>query len=64
MKNWKTLVFGTIAGLPAILASLGITTAGKAQTVVQLIGGIGTLLFGLFAKDKNVTGAGPTAVAH
>lgn len=66
MKNWKTTLFGVIASLPALLPVLGIQHFGHlgSGSIDQVIGGIGALLLGFFAKDSNVTGAGPTAVAQ
>lgn len=59
MKNWKTLLGGLVAGLPVAIS--GIDEAIKAGTIdTTSIGkfalGIGLVLLGIFAKDKNVTG--------
>lgn len=52
LTNWKTTLFGGVPG--AALIVNGITT----KNWLELIGGIGTLLTALFAKDYNVSGAG------
>ena len=53
MKNWKTTLFGCLTA-----AGAGMTQSSDAT--VQIIGKIlvviGPALFGLFAKDNNVTG--------
>lgn len=59
MKNWKTFVAGLLAGLPTAIDAIvqaynAGTFTGKSGT--QLIAGIGIVLFGVWAKDKNVTG--------
>lgn len=63
MKSWKTTLAGIIAGVPvAIDALISAYNAGQltGKTGVQLTLAIGILLFGLWAKDHNVTG-GTTA---
>jgi hypothetical protein len=63
--NWKT----TLGGIGILLAALakvatGIAANGiTAEDVTILIGGISGFIACLNAKDSNVTGAGPTAVA-
>lgn len=58
MKNWKTTLFGAIASLPALLHGLGVSNIGHVGSGdwLTLFGGIGTVLFGWYSKDKNVTG--------
>lgn len=58
-KSWKTTVAGLLAGLP--IAIEAIITAYNAGTLTgktgsQLLLAIGLILFGAYAKDKNVTG--------
>jgi hypothetical protein len=59
LTSWKTTLAGLIAGLP--IAANAILTAYDAgaftgKTGLQLVGAIGIVLFGLFAKDHDVTG--------
>lgn len=59
MKNWKTTLVGLITGsIPAIDALITAYNLGyfTEKTGYQLILGIGIILFGVFAKDHNVTG--------
>ena len=59
LTSWKTTLAGLIAGLPvAGYALLQAYNAGafSGKTGVQLVGAIGVILFGLFAKDHDVTG--------
>lgn len=59
MKNWKTTLAGLIAGLPfAIDALTQANTAGffTGKSGLELVGAVGIVLFGAFAKDHNVTG--------
>ena len=59
MKNWKT----TLAGLAAGAATAGTAILDAAQqgaftgkTGFALLAAVGMFLFGIFAKDNNVTG--------
>lgn len=52
MKNWKTTLFGAITALGTFLA----TQDGITAVVGQALAVLGPILFGLFAKDHNVTG--------
>lgn len=59
LTSWKTTLAGLIAGLPVAIDAL--VTAYNAgtftgKTGVQLAAAIGIVLFGLFAKDHDVTG--------
>ena len=47
LKNIKTSVFGAVAGLPVLID--GIVT----KDITKILGGIGALLVGLFAKDHD-----------
>jgi hypothetical protein len=58
-KSWRTTIAGLVAGLPIAIDAL--MTAYNAGTFTgksgsQLAGAIGIVLFGLFAKDSQVTG--------
>jgi len=50
MKNWKTSLLGSLAGLPMIIEGAISKDWGKVIT------GVAAILLGLFAKDANVTG--------
>lgn len=52
MKNWKTTLFGALTALGTYLATQDGITAMIGQSLTVL----GPVLFGLFAKDNNVTG--------
>jgi hypothetical protein len=47
LKNIKTTVFGAVAGLPILIDGIVTKDIGK------ILGGIGALLTGLFAKDAD-----------
>ena len=47
LKNIKTTLFGSIAGLPAICEGI------QQHNVMHILAGVGALLLGLFAKDHN-----------
>lgn len=49
LRNWATTTFGTIAGVPQIVA--GLTT--KPINWQLVITGVATLIFGVVAKDAN-----------
>jgi hypothetical protein len=53
LLNWKTLLGGLIAGLPAIINFITPVIPIEYQGLAV---GFGALIIGLFAKDKNVTG--------
>jgi hypothetical protein len=63
MNNWKTSVFGTIAGIGALVAQSG-AGVGLSPTVTGWAGvasAVSVLLLGLFAKDaKAGTPSAPT----
>lgn len=48
LKNFKTSIFGAVAGLPMIVEGVG------AKDISKIAIGVGTLLIGLFAKDNDV----------
>lgn len=56
MKNWKTTLFGTLAGAPMLAQQLGLATSPKAVAIANLLGAIGVIGLGWSAKDNNVTG--------
>ena len=58
MKNWKTTLFGFLAALPTLAHQFGVSNVGHLGNgdFLGLAGALGTILFGYFAKDKNVTG--------
>jgi len=49
LKNLKTTIAGSIAGLPMILNGI------SAKDPVQVISGLGILITGLLAKDAHTT---------
>lgn len=58
-KNWKTTIFGAVAGLAALLHSQGVRIghigSGDAITVA---GSLAALLLGLYAADASKGGGG------
>jgi hypothetical protein len=48
IANFKTSIFGAVAGLPMIVEGIGEKDLSKIAI------GVGTLLIGLFAKDNDV----------
>ena len=61
MRNWKTTLFGAITAAGAGLIA---SDDPILKTIGQILAVVGPVLFGLFAKDANVTGAGPSATAQ
>jgi hypothetical protein len=58
-KSWKTFAASLMVGLPgAIEAIMDAIAAGQltGKKGMQLVGSIGIILLGYYAKDKNVTG--------
>ena len=53
MKNWKTTIGGL---LTAIGLSVGASEDPKCHLIGTIVAGIGALIIGGAAKDKNVTG--------
>lgn len=49
-RNLKTTLFGSVAGIPAIIEGV------EQKNILHILAGIGALLLGLFAKDHDVTG--------
>jgi biopolymer transport protein ExbB/TolQ len=60
MKSWKTTLAGLVAAIAAALTT-GVLETGCWQDVV-LVGALAAL--GFFARDRNVTGADPEAIAR
>lgn len=61
MKNWKTTLFGTIAGVGGLMSSPCLQQAGiPVPPILAQLGPIitlaGTVGLGIAAKDSNVTG--------
>jgi hypothetical protein len=56
MKNWKTTLWGTLAGVPQIIIQLGLATNPKIVAIGNLISAIGVIGGFASAKDSNVTG--------
>lgn len=58
--NWKTTLSGILAGFPPIIiasaAGSGVPLPAWALMTLSIMTGVGALLTGVFAKDKNVTG--------
>lgn len=46
-NNIKTTMFGALAGLPLLVDGIA------SKDITKILGGIGTLLVGLFAKDND-----------
>jgi hypothetical protein len=49
LKNFKTSIAGSIAGLPVIIEGI------NQGNIIQIISGIGMLIVGLLAKDSDNT---------
>lgn len=60
MINWRTTLFGFLAAIGLLLPTVvpNNKTVRDISGIVAAIGAAGT---GAIAKDKDVTGAGPTA---
>ena len=48
IANFKTSIFGAVAGLPMLVEGI------VAKDVSKIAMGVGTLLIGLFAKDNDI----------
>jgi hypothetical protein len=46
-NNIKTTVFGAVAGLPLLIDGIA------SKDIAKILGGLGTLLVGFFAKDHD-----------
>lgn len=55
-KNWKTTLFGALAGAPQFLQAFGLVSNPRAVLIANLLSAIGVLGLGFSAKDSNVTG--------
>ena len=53
MKNWKTTLSGIVA---AIGASMQLSADPTVKAIGAIVIAVGALLFGISAKDNNVTG--------
>lgn len=53
MKSWKTTLFGAVTALGTYLATVEDPIA---KVVGQILMVLGPVLFGIFAKDANVSG--------
>jgi len=55
--NWMTTLGGILAGLPPIVItsfmSAGAPLTARWTAILSIVGGVGTLLIGLAAKDAN-----------
>ena len=50
-QNWLTTLAGLLAGIPAIVIASGLMLSPRWTQILAIIGGVGTLLIGLAAKD-------------
>lgn len=48
IANFKTSIFGAVAGLPMLVEGI------VAKDISKIAMGVGTLLIGLFAKDNDI----------
>lgn len=53
MSNWKTTLFGMIAGAPQLLQAVGVMLPPRAALIVNALA---MIALGWSAKDHNVTG--------
>jgi len=51
-QNWQTTIGGLLAGIPVIVINSGIMLTMRETQILAIIGGVGTLLIGLAAKDS------------
>jgi hypothetical protein len=51
-QNWQTTVGGLLAGIPVIVINSGLMLTMKETQILAIVGGVGTLLIGLAAKDS------------
>jgi hypothetical protein len=51
--NWMTTFGGLLAGIPIIVINSGLVLTPRQTQILAIIGGVGTLLIGLAAKDSN-----------
>jgi hypothetical protein len=56
MRNWKTLLAGSVASLGTYLSSVG--EPAWVAPVGQVMSAAGTFMLGATAKDFNVSGTG------
>jgi hypothetical protein len=52
-SNWLTTIGGLLAGIPIIVINSGLMLAPKWTQILSIIGGLGTLMIGLSAKDAS-----------
>lgn len=51
-QNWLTSLGGLLAGIPVIVINSGLMLTQRETQILAIVGGIGTLLIGLAAKDS------------
>jgi len=52
-QNWMTSLGGLLAGIPIIVINSGLALTPRQTQILSIIGGVGTLMIGLAAKDSN-----------
>ncbi len=59
MRNWRTTLFGFLAAVKPLTATLGLSFGHIGSVdIPTAISGLGTLLLGYYAKDFFVSGTG------
>ena len=61
MKNWKTSLFGIIFGVAGLIGTGTIETTPQIEKIAAAVSLIAGAAGFNASKDKDVTGAGPTA---
>ena len=49
--NWLTTLGGLLAGIPILVINSGLALTVQWTHILSIVGGVGTLLIGLAAKD-------------
>lgn len=52
VQNWRSTLGGLLAGIPIIVINSGLMLTPRWTQILSIIGGVGTLLIGLAAKDS------------
>lgn len=53
-QSWITTFGGLLAGVPVLIMNSGLVLSSQSTHILSIIGGLGTLIIGLAAKQYNV----------